>query len=147
MTGGKVRVKTAGSRTVNQTIVLVDQTSADGTDQSGLAYVDIPNDALLMAIALCARPSPTADGDEWQWEISSVPTMQRSSNGARGVLLVATSRYELATNGATTPQVNFTISFPDGLLLPDGTRVYLHQYGTNTKAAHKSVVLYLAEQD
>jgi len=143
----KVKVKTAGSRTVNRTIQLVDSTAGTGADQSNLDSVDIPNDALLMGIDFCGKPEATADADEWLWEVSTSPSMQKDSSGARGILMTAGCKYELATNGASQLAVNKTISFPDGLLLNDGIKVYFHQYATNTKGSHKRVILFLAEQD
>lgn len=116
--------------------------AATSSTANDLAHIDLPFACLLVAVQLAIQPTAWANNDAVTVELSLSSVGAPITNDAQGVLATACYSYEFTTSGAAQTGVNSNISGM-AILLPAGTRVYMHSLQAGTSSTRLFANLHM----
>jgi hypothetical protein len=116
--------------------------AASSSTTNDLAHIDLPFACLLVAIDISIQPTVWANSDAVTAELSVSSVGAPITNDAQGILANCAYSYQFTTSGGAQTGVNKTIN-GIAILLPAGTRVYLHSLQNGTSATRITINLHL----
>lgn len=107
-----------------------------------LAHLDIGYRCRLVAMSLVLSEATPGTTDNCRAQLSVASTGSLAVNDPQGVLAEAAVGFILSTSGVGNPTANFSLTGLS-IILPAGTRIYLHTLQVGTAATTISGLLFL----
>ena len=118
-----------------------------GSPVDGIAQITIDRDCEVVAISVDAHSDLSADGDNYQCEISKMPAYQMATNGAVGIMVAIKNIIDFTTSGAAYGGINMVFHFPVPQIMYAGEKLYLNAEVTNTRHVFFGAIIHCAEFD
>ena len=113
--------------------------AAAGT-QNSVNYLEFPANTRINGFQVFLSSDMDADGEQVQWEISTVPYLQLNQNEARGILAIFGLNANLTTSGSMISSLSQFI--PANIVLKAQERIYLNAFLTGTTASTVAVIVH-----